>query len=379
MKRRDLVLAGPSLFVGSLGLSLPSIVHSQSTVVKFGQSASLTGGQSDYGKDVRDGINAAFAAANKAEGSKGLRLELVTLDDGGDKERCKQNVKTLIDQGASALVGLTSGAAAEAALPLVEDAQIALLGTASGNMGIRAAKLTSTYHVRAGYDDEYRRMVQYVKDYGFTRVGYVYLKDTTQANQLAMNAALEAVGVKPTVTVALDRNAKGFEAEAKQLLDGKLDCVLFTTNAGPITKIVDLMHAGRYPGLYFSSSFAGQVLIDDMSKKGISVIMTQVVPRPHQVAVPLVKQYQADIAALGGGARVGYTSLEGYIAGLVAAEAARTAAKNGGTGRAKLKEALAGLRTDFGGYKINFAGSSSRTASRFVEVVALDRYGRVIG
>jgi hypothetical protein len=116
-----------------------------------------------------------------------------------------------------------------------------------------------------------------------------------------------------------------------------------------------------------------------MSKKGISVIMTQVVPRPHQIAVPLVKQYHADIAALGGGARVGYTSLEGYIAGLVAAEAARTAVKNGGTGKAKLKEALAGLRADFGGYKINFAGSSSRTASRFVEVVALDRYGRVIG
>ena len=34
---------------------------------------------------------------------------------------------------------------------------------------------------------------------------------------------------------------------------------------------------------------------------------------------------------------------------------------------------------DLGGYKINFAGSSTRTASRFVEVVALDRYGRVIG
>jgi branched-chain amino acid transport system substrate-binding protein len=378
MKRRDLVLAGPGLFLGGLGLTLPTAVRAQSAVVKFGQSASLSGGQAGYGKDVQDGIAAAFAAANKVEGSKGLRFELVTLDDGGDKERCKQNVKTLIDQGVSAVVGLTSGAAAEAALPVFEEAQVAMLGTASGNMGIRAAKLTTAFHVRAGYDEEYRRMVQYVKDYGFTRVGYVYLKDTTQANQLAMTAALEAVGVKPTVTVALDRNAKGFEAEAKQLLDGKLDCVLFTTNAGPISKIVDLMHVARYPGLYFSSSFAGQVLIDDMAKKGISVIMTQVVPRPHQVALPVVKQYQADLAAVNG-ARVGYTSFEGYIAGLVAVEAARAAARNGGTNKARLKEALAGLRTDLGGYKINFAGSSTRTASRFVEVVALDRYGRVIG
>lgn len=378
MKRRNLVLAGPGLLLGGLGLTVPAAVRAQSTVVKFGQSASLSGGQSAYGKDVQDGIAAAFAAANKVEGSKGLRFELVTLDDGGDKERCKQNVKTLVDQGVSAVVGLTSGAAAEAALPVFEEAQVAMLGTASGNMGIRAAKLTTAFHVRAGYDEEYRRMVQYVKDYGFTRVGYVYLKDTTQANQLAMTAALEAVGVKPTVTVALDRNAKGFEAEARQLLDGKLDCVLFTTNAGPINQIVDLMHAARYPGLYFSSSFAGQVLIDDMAKKGISVIMTQVVPRPHQIALPVVKQYHADLAAVNG-ARVGYTSFEGYIAGLVAVEAARAAARNGGTNKARLKEALAGLRTDLGGYKINFTGSSTRTASRFVEVVALDRYGRVIG
>lgn len=378
MKRRNLVLAGPGLLLGGLGLTVPAAVRAQSTVVKFGQSASLSGGQSAYGKDVQDGIAAAFAAANKVEGSKGLRFELVTLDDGGDKERCKQNVKTLVDQGVSAVVGLTSGAAAEAALPVFEEAQVAMLGTASGNMGIRAAKLTTAFHVRAGYDEEYRRMVQYVKDYGFTRVGYVYLKDTTQANQLAMTAALEAVGVKPTVTVALDRNAKGFEAEARQLVDGKLDCVLFTTNAGPINQIVELMHAARYPGLYFSSSFAGQVLIDDMAKKGISVIMTQVVPRPHQIALPVVKQYQADLAAVNG-ARVGYTSFEGYIAGLVAVEAARAAARNGGTNKARLKEALAGLRTDLGGYKINFTGSSTRTASRFVEVVALDRYGRVIG
>jgi branched-chain amino acid transport system substrate-binding protein len=378
LKRRNLVLAGPGLLLGGLGLTVPAAVRAQSTVVKFGQSASLSGGQSAYGKDVQDGIAAAFAAANKVEGSKGLRFELVTLDDGGDKERCKQNVKTLVDQGVSAVVGLTSGAAAEAALPVFEEAQVAMLGTASGNMGIRAAKLTTAFHVRAGYDEEYRRMVQYVKDYGFTRVGYVYLKDTTQANQLAMTAALEAVGVKPTVTVALDRNAKGFEAEARQLVDGKLDCVLFTTNAGPINQIVELMHAARYPGLYFSSSFAGQVLIDDMAKKGISVIMTQVVPRPHQIALPVVKQYQADLAAVNG-ARVGYTSFEGYIAGLVAVEAARAAARNGGTNKARLKEALAGLRTDLGGYKINFTGSSTRTASRFVEVVALDRYGRVIG
>ena len=184
MKRRELLLSGPALVAS--GLWNPAFA--QASVIKFGQSASLTGGQAEYGEDVRDGILAAFNAANKEP--KGPRFELVTLDDGGDKERCKANVKQLIDSGVTALVGLTSGAAAEACMPLVEESKVVMLGTASGNMGIREAKLTMAYHVRAGYDDEYKRMISYVKEFNMQRVGYVYLKDTSPANQAAMNAAM---------------------------------------------------------------------------------------------------------------------------------------------------------------------------------------------
>jgi ABC-type branched-subunit amino acid transport system substrate-binding protein len=71
-------------------------LRAQPSVVKFGQSASLSSGQAGYGADVRDGVLAAFNAANKADG-KGPRFQLETLDDGGDKERCKTNVRKLIE------------------------------------------------------------------------------------------------------------------------------------------------------------------------------------------------------------------------------------------------------------------------------------------
>ena len=369
MKRRELLLGGSALV--SAGLWIPA--RAEGAVIKFGQSASLSGGQSEYGQDVRDGILAAFNAANK--GDKGPRFELVTLDDGGDKERCKANVKQLIDSGVTALLGLTSGAAAEACTQLVEDHKIVMLGTASGNMGIREEKLTMAYHVRAGYDDEYKRMISYVKEFNMQRVGYVYLKDTSPANQAAMNAALDAVGLKLTVSVPLSRNQKDFAAEVKTLLDAKLDCVLFTTNAHPISAIVAGMSAAKYAGFYFSSSFAGQPLIKDMSGRGQQIIMSQVVPRPNAVAIGVVKRFQDDMAALGGNARVGFTSLEGYIAGRVAVEAARS---RGAASRAAFKGALAELNLDLGGYRVRFS-SQSEQGSRFVDVVAIDRSGRVIG
>ena len=153
-------LTGSQLALGTvaaLGASAAS-----GNVIRFGQSASLSGGQAGYGRDVRDGIIAAFASANSADAGKGPRFELVTMDDGGVKDRCAQNVATLIDGGVSAIIGLTSGAGAEACMPVVNNSQIALLGTASGNMGIRTGGSIAAYHVRAGYDLEYKRMTAYI-------------------------------------------------------------------------------------------------------------------------------------------------------------------------------------------------------------------------
>ncbi len=376
MKRRQLLWGAPALLAG---VGWHGASQAQGQVITFGQSASLSGGQARYGNDVRAGIIAAFAAASKADAAKGLRYELATLDDGGVKDKCVGNVKQLIDQGVVGLVGLTSGAAAEAVLPVVSQAQIALLGTASGNMGIRKAEVPGVCHVRAGYDVEYQRMVQYIKDFGLRRVGYVYLHDTSKANLEAMTQALNTVGVQPAVTVPIDRNAKSLEPEAEALLKADLDCVLFTTNAAPILKLVELMPQARYPGLFFSSSFAGQDLVDGVAPLNRSVVMSLVVPRPSALGIGVVAQAKRDLEAYGNGAKLGVTTLEGYIAGRVAVEAARQAAGKGGApGRARVREALMALRTDLGGYRVAFSPDSS-TGSRYVEMVVVDRYGRMVG
>jgi branched-chain amino acid transport system substrate-binding protein len=100
------------------------------------------------------------------------------------------------------------------------------------------------------------------------------------------------------------------------------------------------------------------------------------VPRPTAMGVNVVNQCQRDIALVQG-ARMGMTTLEGYIAGRIAVEAALQAQKVGTVNRARMKESLAGLRTDLGGYKVEFAGSPH--GSRYVDLIAVDRYGRLVG
>jgi hypothetical protein len=105
--------------------------------------------------------------------------------------------------------------------------------------------------------------------------------------------------------------------------------------------------------------------------------MSMVVPRPNAMGVSVVNQCQRDLALLPPGARMGMTTLEGYIAGRVAVDAALAAAHSGNLSRGRLREALAGLRADLGGYRVEFAGGTQ--GSRYVDLIAVDRYGRLVG
>lgn len=379
MKRRQLVVGSPAFIAAGMLGGWSGSQAAPAPVIRFGQSASLSGGQAAYGRDIRDGIAAAFAAASEVPGSP--RFELVTLDDGGVKERCLQNVGSLIEGGVSAIVGLTNGIAAEACVPLAGASQTALLGTASGNMGLRTGAANGVFHVRAGYDLEYRRMATYIKEFGMRRIGYVYLKDTSPANLGAMTQALNSVSIVPTASIAVDRAATSFEDVAAKLMEAKLDLVLLSANAGPVATIIDHMSTARYPGLFYASSYAGQGLMDTLSARKQSCIMSMVVPRPNSGSANVVSRARQDFAAYSPQAKLGITTLEGYIAGRTAVEAARAVLKvNGGerVARAKLKESLASLRTDLGGYRVEF-GPGVTQGSQFVDLIAIDRYGRLVG
>lgn len=373
MQRRTFLQSASA--AGLLGLA--GTAHAQTRrVVRLGQSASLSGGQSRFGRDIRAGVMAAVLAANRREGGQGLQFELATLDDGGVRERSVENTRRLIDEGAGALIGYTSDAAAEACLGLVEQHQMALIGTASGSLGLQGRASACTAQVRAGIDAEFRSMAGYARSFGLRRIAHVHLADSPAALPAALDEALRAVDLRPALVLAVDRNAASVTPAVHKLLGAGLDAVVFSTNAAPALAIVQQMHAAQFRGLHFATSVAGQDLIDGIAAAGRSVVMSLVVPRPNALGLGVVQQCRQDLAALGGSATLGITTLEGYIAGRVAVEAARQAARGGTPGRARIREALATLRTDLGGYRVSFA-PNERQGSQHVDLVVIDRHGRL--
>jgi branched-chain amino acid transport system substrate-binding protein len=372
MKRRELIVGGVA---GALSAGFAGRVAAQANVIKFGQSAAMTGLGAEHAREVRAGIVAAFEAASKTGSS---RFELITLDDAGSPERCVQNVNTLLGSNVAALVGLTSAAGAEAAMATIEQQQMPLVGPASGTMGLRGEKVHSAFHVRAGHDLEFKRMVTYARERALLRVGLVHQVGITPANLGAMTGALASAGIAPREVIAVDQNPASFQAAAAKLAGASLDCVLFVATTQPVGAIIDQMHAARYKGLFYASSMAGQDLIDTLASRGQSAILSVVVPRPSAMGLQVVSRCQQDLSAMRSDARVNVATLEGYISGRIAVEAARTAMKGAGVSKRGLKDALSTLRADLGGYTVQFTPGSTQ-GSKYVELVALDRYGRMVG
>jgi ABC-type branched-subunit amino acid transport system substrate-binding protein len=203
------------------------------------------------------------------------------------------------------------------------------------------------------------------------------MADAAASNLNSLKQSLADVGMTPKVIVAIDRNATNFEAAAHELLINRPDCVMFTTNAEPIAKIIELMAAAKYPGLFYASSYSGQTLIDKLVARQQGCVMSLVVPRPSSLGTPVVNQCQRDLALLNNGARVGVTTLEGYIVGRIAVEATHSAINSGRLSRARFGEVLTGLRTDLGGFRVDYGGGAQ--GSKFVDLMAVDRYGRLVG
>jgi ABC-type branched-subunit amino acid transport system substrate-binding protein len=375
MQRRNFIAAAAASVVGG-ALGFPGLALAQPSVVKFGQSAALSGPLGEEGSQLRNGILAAFDAASKTD-SKGPRFELVSLDDANAPGRCADNIKSLAGSNIAGLVGLTSGAGAEAALPVIEQNQLALLGTASGSMELRSDN-AAIFNVRAGYDLEFKRMVTYVRELGLKRVGVVYLQETSPRNLAAATQALAEVGLVPAEMIAIDGKGNSYQAAFEKLVAAKLESVLFMTNAEPIVAIVPQMRKAEFRGPVFAASLAGQGLLDTLVAQRQSAILSLVVPRTSSINLSVVNRCQQDLAVLNNGSRLTASTLEGYISGRIAVEATRSAMQNGTLNKARLRDALSRLRTDLGGYKVAFEPGSSQ-GSKYVELISVDRFGRIVG
>src|SRR5258706_15943356 len=114
MKRRQLIQSAAGVCIA--GISLAARSQTSGKIV-LGQSAAFTGPASALGEQFKKGALLHFDKVNARGGVGGRQIELVSLDDGYEPERCAANTKQLIERGGVAVFRYIGPPPTLAALP----------------------------------------------------------------------------------------------------------------------------------------------------------------------------------------------------------------------------------------------------------------------
>jgi ABC-type branched-subunit amino acid transport system substrate-binding protein len=369
-----------SFFIGLAALCLPGASSlaqgvSKDTIV-IGQSAALSGSQAEFGKDIRDGALAYFDMINQQGGLNGRRIQLTSLDDGGNEAKAKENTNLLVnEQKAIALFGYISRPSSIAGAKVASEAKVAFLAPFSGTPALYRFD-PYVFTIRASYDDELAGMVQQLVATGHKRIGFAYLNDARQVNVPLVEKLLAQHGLKPSVLIGLDRTSGEVETQAKELATSNPEVLLALANNLPLTALTrEARKLGNVTPFWIVSFVDSKQMVKDLGPMAQGQVFAQVVPLPTKRNLRIVKDYQRDYLARFPGAQFSFTSLEGYIAARTLVEGLkRTGAQ---PSRERLVRALETVKMDIGDFWIDFT-DRNHNGSRFVDLTIVNKDGQFL-
>ena len=371
--RKPIVLAA-ALFTAIAALLAPAALAQP---ILIGQSAALTGSQAGFGKEMRDGGLAVFEQINKQGGISGRRVELITLDDGGNEARAKENaIKLISEHKVVALFGFISRPSSVAGARIASESKIPFIGPFSGTPALYKYD-PYVFTVRASYDDELDAMVKQLVMTGHKRIGFAYLSDARAVNVPLVEKLLAQHGLKPAVLIGLDRTSPDVKEQAKALVQANPEVLLALANNVPLTALTrEARKLGNATPFWIVSFADSSLMVKELGGLAQGQVFAQVVPLPTKRNVRLVKDYQRDYRARFPNSPLSFTSLEGYIAARTLAEGLMRSGPQQPT-RERLARTLNGLKLDLGDFWIDYSGEN-HNGSRFVDLTIVNREGQFL-
>lgn len=317
------------LGLGAIALMDIAAAHAEPGVfedrILFGQTAAFEGPAAALGVGMREGILASFNEANAAGGVNGRRLELISYDDGYEPEKAIANTKRLInDNGVFALVGEVGTPTSNAAQPITTEAGVPFIGPFTGAAFLRNPSLSNVINIRASYDQETDAWIEHLTtDLGVSRIAILYQDDTFgRAGLSGVSKAMEKRGMKLVAEGTFERNTTAVKTALLAIRKAGPEAVVMVGPYKPCAEFIKLAHHLKLDAIFVNISFVGaNALAKELGEGGKGVVVTQVVPFPGDMSIPLVARYQKALKAANPDAQIGFVSLEGYMVGRLVIEA----------------------------------------------------------
>jgi branched-chain amino acid transport system substrate-binding protein len=342
--------------------------------IKLGMSSAETGRLGFLGTAVKRGCLACFARANREGGISGRKVVLISYDDRNEPIEAVSNTERLIDHDkVFALLNFLGTSTSRAILPMVGESNTVLLGPISGAEAFRQPIQTFVFNTRASYEDEVEMLVSHLTaDLGINKIALFRQDDSYgDAGRAAVLDVLQRRGLRLISEGGYVRNSVRAQDALYHIAKSKPEAVLLF---GAYKPCADFIRGAKQLGLKNTvfcnvSSVGTEPLANYLGEAGEGVIISQVVPSPDDSSLPLVRDYQNDLQAIGS-TEFTYMGLEGYLNGLVMITALRAAGPE--LTEEKLVQALENVDLDFKAFRIRF-GSNIRQGNHQVFLTRIQR------
>ena len=334
--------------------------------IVFGQVAALQGPAQALGQGMRQGILAAFDAANRAGGISGRKLELKSLDDGYEPEKTVEATKRILDEDkVFALVGAVGTPTSKAGQPIATAEKVPFIGPFTGAEFLRNPYNRYVVNIRSSYFQETEAWIDHlVKDLAISRIAILYQDD---AFGLAGLEGVQRAMAKRNMSLVAEgtfkRNTTAVKSALLDIMKARPEAVVTVAPYKPVAEFIKLAHQVKMQAVFVAISFVGpDSLAQELGDQGTGVIVTQVVPFPWDATLPVVKSYQSALTAVDRNAKPGFVSLEGYLAGRLVVEALKRI--KGEPTREALLDAIAAAPFDFGGVTLSYGPMKNQGSDR---------------
>ena len=344
------------------------------TTILLGQSAAFTGPAQQLGIQMRDGMKLWFDYVNAQGGVDGRSIRLTTRDDGYESDRAAENTRKLIETDrVFALVGYVGTPTSKASLPVFTKAKVPFVGPFTGAELLRTPLNPYVFNVRASYYNETDQIVEQLLTTGSKRFAVFYQNDSYgQAGLNGVEIATRKRGGEIVATGTVERNTVDVANAIKAILPKRPDAVIMISAYKSIAAFIKEAKKDGYDGQFYNVSFVGSTaLANELGKDGVGVAISQVVPFPWSLSVPVVEEFNK--LAAKAKVDVNFSSLEGFLVAKVTVEGLRRAGRN--LTRERFIKALETMHdVDFGGFAVSYS-PRDHNGSMYVDLTIIGRDG----
>ncbi len=300
------------------------------TSIHFGQTAAMGGPASALGIGMRDGIQAAFDEINKTGGVHGRVLKLTTLDDGYEPNKAISNINKLINEDkVFSIIGAVGTPTSKAIAPIACQNNVPFIGPFTGAGFLR--EMDCVVNVRGTYCQEAETWIKHLtEDLGAKKIALLYQDDSFgRIGQACVNKSLGKRGMKLVGEGSYRRNTTAVKGAVIKIKRSKPDAIVTVGAYKPIASFIKTAHKIGLNVPVVNMSFTGsKALSAELGNDTEKVVVSQVVPFPFDMSIPIVKEYQAALSASNPSLEPDFVSLEGYMVGKLAIESLKKVGKD---------------------------------------------------